>query len=119
MFLPTQRLTNMNTRKSRWTVTQFRGISQWLLMVCLVAVMAAGCSKNTVAAEERTASEDPAVQATLNHLTHELRRTMVGNKLSGNFDEFVALRHLDVPPPPAGKKYAINNKWKVVLVNAQ
>lgn len=57
------------------------------------------------------------INATLAQLTHELRRTMVGRRLNRNFDEFVALRNLQVPPPPPGKKYAISQQWKVILVN--
>jgi hypothetical protein len=88
-------------------------------MSYLMAVLTMGCEKKAgAAADESIAAQDPQVQATLTQLTHELRRTMVGNKLSGNFDEFVALRHLDVPAPPAGTKYAINDKWKVILVKA-
>jgi hypothetical protein len=53
----------------------------------------------------------------LAQLTRELHRTMIGRKLSGSFDEFVAISHVQVPPPPAGKKYAIDKHWHVVLVN--
>ena len=55
------------------------------------------------------------VEATLAQLTRELHRTMIGRKLSGSFEEFVAVRNLTVPPPPPGKKYAISKQWKVVL----
>ena len=37
--------------------------------------------------------------------------------LNRDFGEFVALAKLDVPPPPPGKKYAISEKWKVILVD--
>ena len=53
----------------------------------------------------------------LAQLTRELHRTMIGRKLSGSFEEFVAIRQLSVPPPPAGKKYAISKQWRVVLVD--
>ncbi len=62
-------------------------------------------------------AENGNIDATLAQLTKELRRTMVGRRLNRNFDEFVALRHLQVPPPPPGKKYAISQQWKVILVN--
>jgi hypothetical protein len=42
---------------------------------------------------------------------------MIGRKLSGSFEEFVAIRQLDVPPPPSGKKYAISKQWRVILVD--
>jgi len=62
-------------------------------------------------------AENGDINATLAELTRELRRTMVGRRLNRNFDEFVALRNLQVPPPPPGKKYAISQQWKVILVN--
>lgn len=55
--------------------------------------------------------------AVLAQLTRALHRTMIGRKLSGSFDEFVAISGVDVPPPPPGKKYAIDKHWHVVLVN--
>ncbi len=57
------------------------------------------------------------VDDTLAQLTRELHRTMIGRKLSGSFEEFVAIRNLKVPPPPPGKKYAISKQWRVVLVD--
>jgi len=89
-------------------------------MACLMMALAAGCGKKAGAgAEEGSAPPDPQVEANLSQLTHELRRTMVGNKLSGSFEEFTNVRHLEAPPPPPGKKYAISKKWKVILVDAQ
>jgi hypothetical protein len=59
----------------------------------------------------------PEEVATLTQLTRELRRTMVRQRLSGSFEKFAAARSdLTIPPPPPGKKYAIDKKWKVVLV---
>ena len=55
--------------------------------------------------------------AVLVQLTRQLHRTMIGRKLSGSFEEFVAISHVQVPPPPPGKKYAISKQWHVVLVN--
>jgi hypothetical protein len=57
------------------------------------------------------------IDAVLAQLTRELHRTMIQRKLSGSFDEFVALSHVEVPPPPPGKKYAISKKWRIVLVD--
>jgi len=45
---------------------------------------------------------------------------MIGaKKLPANFEEFAKGRNLNVPPPPAGKKYAISKQWRVELVNAK
>jgi hypothetical protein len=57
------------------------------------------------------------IDATLAELTHELHKAMVGRRLKRDFDEFVAIRNVKVPPPPPGKKYAIDSHWKVILVN--
>lgn len=57
------------------------------------------------------------MDATLAELTRELHRTMIGRRLNRNFEEFVALRNLQAPPPPPGKKYAIDQRWKVILVD--
>jgi predicted dinucleotide-binding enzyme len=58
------------------------------------------------------------VNATLAELTRQVRRYIVRNKNApSDFDAFVAAAHVQVPPPPTGKKYAITSKWKVVLVN--
>ena len=96
------------------------GMVQRLVLVQLTAVTAlalalAGCGKRE---EVAGATGDPEVDARLVQLTKELHHTMAGRKINRNFDEFVALAHLDAPPPPpTGKKYAINEKWKVVLVD--
>jgi len=74
-------------------------------------MLAAGCKRHSDEAV------DPQMADTLTGLTRELHHTMVGRKLNRNFDEFVALRHLEVPPPPNGKKYAISENWKVILVD--
>jgi hypothetical protein len=67
---------------------------------------------------EQNGSVSPEVAATLSQLTRELRRTMMQRKLSGSFEEFAAARSdLTIPPPPAGKKHAIDKKWKVIVVN--
>ena len=56
------------------------------------------------------------VNATLNQLSLELRKYVVGTRsVPKDFKEFVAKSHVQAPPPPAGKKYAIQNQ-AVVLV---
>ncbi|HEX3800401.1 MAG TPA: hypothetical protein VH413_17035 [Verrucomicrobiae bacterium] len=97
--------------------TQTSARCRWpLLAVLFLAASLVACSKHAEALGESTSS-DPEVNAHLAQLTHELRHAMVGQKLNRDFDEFAALRHLTVPPPPEGKKYAISEKWKVVLVD--
>jgi hypothetical protein len=95
-------------------VAPFTSSALCRLLVTGLAVLlfATGCSRHS-----QDAALDPQVAETLVNLTRELHHTMPGRKLNRNFDEFVALRHLEVPPPPAGKKYAINEQWKVVLVD--
>ena len=57
--------------------------------------------------------------ADLNRLTIQLRTWMM-NTRSGpprNFDAWAAQAHIQVAPPPAGKKYAITKSAWVVLVD--
>ncbi len=121
------------------------GFPAFRLFVCLMTAIvltffAAGCGKKGIptdsaqssATQQSTApgpaptpaervtiqpAENGDINATLTQLTKELHRTMVGRRLNRNFDEFVALRNLQKPPPPPGKKYAISQQWKVILVN--
>ena len=52
----------------------------------------------------------------LQQLTQELRNYVVRTRsVPRNFDEFIAGSHVQAPPPPAGKKYAIRGQ-AVVLV---
>jgi hypothetical protein len=80
--------------------------------------LATGCKPHAAAdaSADQSAEVSPEVAANLAQLTRELRRTMPGHRLSGSFEEFASVRSdLAIPPPPPGKKYAINKKWKVVL----
>jgi len=46
--------------------------------------------------------------ATLQQLSLELRRYVVSTRsVPKNFEDFAAKSHLQIPPPPAGKKYII------------
>ena len=60
---------------------------------------------------------DPAAAADLSALSRSLRGWIVGHRrLPNSFEEFVSSANLTVPPPPPGKKYAIN-KSTVILVD--
>jgi hypothetical protein len=90
------------------------------LAACLVAAAAGGCHRNGgVVSDDGINSADPQVAENLANLSREVRRAMHETHLSGNFEEFVAFSHVEVPPPPTGAKYAINKQWKVVLVHAK
>ena len=57
------------------------------------------------------------MNATLSQLSLELRKYVVRTRsVPKDFEEFLAKSHAQVPPPPAGKKYAIQRQ-EVVLVN--
>ncbi len=86
----------------------------FLGMFLAALLMATGCKRNS---QGDGAATDPQMAETLSRLTKDLHHTMVGRKLNRNFDEFVALSHVEVPPPPNGKKYAISENWKVILVD--
>ena len=58
------------------------------------------------------------MNAVLDQLSHELRRGMISHRYTGTFDDFVKQTNVKPPPPPPGKKYAISQKWKVVLIDA-
>ena len=85
-----------------------------LTIVIMLALILAGCGKSGGGV---TTNNDPEMEARLTQLTRELHHTMVGRKLNRDFDEFVAISKLEVPPPPPGKKYAINQQWKVILAD--
>ena len=54
--------------------------------------------------------------AALRQMTQELRDYVVHTRtVPRSFDEFVAKSHLQPPPAPAGKKYAIQGR-EVVLI---
>jgi hypothetical protein len=62
------------------------------------------------------ASEDSDMSATLQQLTHELRKYVVSTRsVPKSFEEFIAKSHVQTPPAPAGKKYKIQGH-AVVLV---
>lgn len=82
----------------------------------LVLALAAGCHKNGGASDAGIAPTDPAVAANLANLSREVRRALPGLNKSRDFANFTNVAHVEVPPPPPGQKYAINERWKVILV---
>ena len=113
------------------------------LTICTALLLAvvAGCGKKqsapaaTVTADSNAAPASPRapgfltetaavavvndngqVDTTLAQLTSELRKYVIQTRsVPQNFDEFATKSHLQAPPPPAGKKYAIHGQ-AVVLV---
>jgi hypothetical protein len=54
----------------------------------------------------------------LAQLTREVRKWIVGHQRTPqSFEEFASTTQVQVPPPPAGKRYALTKQMKVVLVN--
>ena len=90
-----------------------------LITAAMMSWLLLGCGRHQDV-ETSSAPLSPEVEATLGQLNQELRRSMLHHHLTGRFDEFAALRpDLQIPPPPAGKKYAISKNWKVILVDDQ
>jgi len=95
-------------------------MARWAMALLLAASLSLspGCKQNGSDGAAASTHLSPEEEATLAQLTKELHRTMVRQKLSGSFEEFAAARNdLTIPPPPAGKKYAITKKWKVIVVD--
>lgn len=54
----------------------------------------------------------------LAELTRELRRWIVKTKQRpASFEDFAAKAQIQVPPPPAGKKYALSKEMRVILAD--
>ena len=59
-----------------------------------------------------------AVPVNLTQLTGAMRLwRMMNGHTPTNFEEFAAKPNIQIPPPPPGKKYAIDRKLHVILVN--
>ncbi len=57
---------------------------------------------------------DPSM--VLAEMNRELKRWIVRNRrVPANFEEFVASSQMQVPPPPAGKKYTLTREMKIEL----
>jgi hypothetical protein len=102
----------------------------WLIGLATITALglAAGCSKEPAAPVPgqgtmvtQGASAEAAstyADANLAELTRELRRWIVATKQRpASFEEFAAKAKVKIPPPPAGKKYALSSEMRVVLVN--
>ncbi len=110
----------MNDAKTLETQRSIRGLAKLNRTVAVVfsaVALAVGCQKK--APEQGITPADPQVAANLAMLSHELRKALPRLNKSTNFDDFVAVSHVEVPPPPAGQKYAISSKWKIILVEAK
>lgn len=67
-----------------------------------------------------TEAANTYADASLAELTRELRRWIVKTKQRpASFEDFAAKAQIQVPPAPAGKKYAISKEMRVVLVDRQ
>lgn len=109
-----------------------------VVLVALLALLCTGCKRHDTAAVSKgvtagsSALPGPPVQtptetieipasddvnAVLDQLSTELRAYISKTRsVPKDFQDFVTRDHVQTPPPPAGKKYAIT-KGKVVLVN--
>jgi hypothetical protein len=99
---------------SRWF-----GPARLALLALLAAMLAGGCQRQGGAAQQGIVPTDPEVASNLASLSRELRKAMPHHQLTRNFDDFVAATQIQVPAPPTGQKYAINEKWRVILVDAK
>ena len=71
-----------------------------------------------VSAASTTSGTNAAAPPDLGQLTFKLRRWIVMNhRTPKTFEEFVSLSKIQVPPPPAGKKYIIGPQAKVILAD--
>ena len=62
------------------------------------------------------APQNSDMNATLQELSRELRKYVVSTRsVPKSFEEFVAKSRVEIPPPPAGKKYRIQGH-AVILV---
>lgn len=103
----------------------------WILGLSLIAGMMNGCSKEkegdapaagggmaTQGSTPPVIEADPAVAAQLAELNRDLKRWIVSTKQSpATFEDFVAKAKITVPAAPAGKKFAIGPKMRVILVD--
>jgi hypothetical protein len=88
-----------------------------LALALVISLFAAGCGKNSAPPPAPMSSAEIAQLQPLNQalmgwvLQHQRGPT--------NFDEFAASTDIKIPPPPPGKKYVINSRGLISLVNAK
>ena len=124
-------------------ITPEHGFRGWALLLAIVTALVptVGCKRHAAATGSPTGSQDPSIRAagipedpaasngvviadsgdmsvTLHQLSLELRRYVIRTRsVPRTFEEFASKSQVRYPPPPAGKKYAIQNQ-EVVLVNS-
>jgi hypothetical protein len=83
-----------------------------------------GCKRHPTGEGADAPGLSPEVSSNLTVLTGEVRLTMrlyfnkTRTPLKRDFATFAGFRtDLTIPDPPPGKKYIINEKWKVALVD--
>jgi len=65
-----------------------------------------------------SAPENGNMSKTLGDLSQAVRSYIVANhRQPTSFEDFVANSHIAVPPAPPGKKYALDRRFHVILVN--
>jgi hypothetical protein len=117
-----------------------RSITGSILLGLLVGSSFLGCSKSNSAtnqaasptaevAQAQSSTENavagpapaaPAPQPTADplDLNRELRKWILRNRRPPkNFEDFAATSGVEIPPPPAGKKYVVDKSMHVVLAN--
>jgi hypothetical protein len=111
-------------------------------LVCATVLLAAGCGKqaqsptppppDTNASQPAPATPATAVNATpapavtttnagpdLRELNGELVSWIIQNhRRPASVEDFAASSGIHIPPPPPGKKYALNGRGLIILVNA-
>jgi hypothetical protein len=97
------------------------------LLLGLLLAAATGCEKQAKPANPSVGlvtqggnaeSASTYADANLADLTRELRRWIVKTKQRpASFEDFAAKAQIQVPPPPAGKKYVITQEMRVALAD--
>jgi len=63
-------------------------------------------------------SPEADLDAVLTQLTREVRKWIVRHQRPPqNFEEFAASASVQIPPAPAGKKFALGKQMRVIVVN--
>lgn len=109
-------------------------------LVLVAALLSSGCKKATEAKPASAAAEvqpaadqapvsntvvtttpaaaQPAAGPDLGELNRGMIRWIVANRRRpNNFEDFAATANMTIPPPPAGKKYVIDDTMHIQLLN--